>query len=98
MIKRRLIFLNRYFLPDHSATSQILGDLAFDMVANGHDVHVVTSRLLYDDPKIRLPARETVEGVNVHRLPYGEPAARRDVPAGVFAAGNPCRVIRELAG
>lgn len=22
----------------------------------------------------------------------------RDVPAGVLAAGNPCRVIRELAG
>jgi maltose O-acetyltransferase len=22
----------------------------------------------------------------------------RDIPAGVFAAGNPCRVIREITG
>jgi len=25
----RAIFLNRYFYPDHSATSQMLSDLAF---------------------------------------------------------------------
>ena len=25
----RVIFLNRYFYPDHSATSQMLSDLAF---------------------------------------------------------------------
>jgi hypothetical protein len=26
---KRVIFLNRFFFPDHSATSQILTDLAF---------------------------------------------------------------------
>jgi len=25
----RLVFVNRFFHPDHSATSQILGDLCF---------------------------------------------------------------------
>jgi colanic acid biosynthesis glycosyl transferase WcaI len=39
----KLIFVNRYFDPDLSATSQLLCDLAFFLVANGHTVCVVTS-------------------------------------------------------
>ncbi len=64
----RLIFLNRFFHPDHSATSQILSDLAFDLVRRGHDVSVVTSRLRYSDPDDLLPPQETVHGVHVHRV------------------------------
>jgi colanic acid biosynthesis glycosyl transferase WcaI len=62
-----LIFVNRYFHPDTSATSQILSDLAFHL-ATRHDVHVVTSRQLYDDPGAILPATETIRGVAVHRV------------------------------
>jgi hypothetical protein len=40
----RLIFVNRYFFPDHSATIQILSDLTFHLAAAGHQVHVVASR------------------------------------------------------
>lgn len=65
----RLIFLNRFFFPDHSATSQILSDLAFDLAADGRDVHVVTSRQLYDMPDARLAAEETIRGVHVMRVP-----------------------------
>jgi len=65
---RRLIFVNRFFHPDHSATSQMVSDLAFFLAAQGHSVHVVTSRLRYDDPAARLPARESVGGVEVHRV------------------------------
>lgn len=65
----RLIFVNRYFFPDHSATSQILSDLAFDLAAAGRDVHVVTSTQIYDNPQAALADREIVAGVNVHRVP-----------------------------
>jgi colanic acid biosynthesis glycosyl transferase WcaI len=65
---KRLIFLNRFFHPDHSATSQILSDLAFHMSAAGADVHVITSRQLYDSPRARLPRQEVVRGVKVHRV------------------------------
>jgi glycosyltransferase involved in cell wall biosynthesis len=65
---RRLIFINRFFAPDHSATSQILSDLAFDLAGAGREVHLVTSRQIYDDPKAALPERETINGVNVHRV------------------------------
>ena len=65
---QRIIFLNRYFFPDHSATSQIVSDLAFHLAASGKDVHAITSRQLYEDPTARLPAQETVNGVHVHRV------------------------------
>ena len=49
-VMKRIIFLNRFFFPDHSATSQILSDLAFHLAGKGRDVHVITSRQKYDDP------------------------------------------------
>jgi colanic acid biosynthesis glycosyl transferase WcaI len=64
----RIVFLNRFFYPDHSATSQILSDLAFDLAAAGRDVHVVTSRQRYDDAAAELPEHERVRGVRVRRV------------------------------
>lgn len=64
----RVLFVNRFFYPDHSATSQLLADLTFDLAARGWDVHVVTSRLRYDDPGAQLPPREAVAGVHCHRV------------------------------
>ncbi len=64
----RLVFLNRYFYPDHSATSQMLGDLAFALARDGRRVSVITSRQRYDAPAERLAPRETIEGVDVYRV------------------------------
>ena len=63
----KVIFLNRFFHPDISPTSQILSDLAFHL-ARERPVHVITSRLEYDDASARLPAQEIVRGVVVHRV------------------------------
>jgi colanic acid biosynthesis glycosyl transferase WcaI len=65
---QRIVFLNRFFPPDHSATSQLLGDVAGHLAACGQEVHVITSRQIYDDPQARLPAEETLDGVHVHRV------------------------------
>jgi glycosyltransferase involved in cell wall biosynthesis len=65
---RRLFFVNRFFYPDLSATSQILTDLARHLAATGQDVEVVCSRLSYDDPGITFAPRENYQGVSVRRL------------------------------
>ncbi|MFZ0846192.1 MAG: glycosyltransferase family 4 protein [Pseudolabrys sp.] len=65
---QRLIFLNRFFFPDQSATSQILSDLAFHLAGCGWDVHIITSRQLYEDSKASLRSQESVRGVTVHRV------------------------------
>ena len=67
--KRRVHFINRFFYPDHSATSQILQGIAFALADGGHDVHVTTSRQLYGISSTDLPPREVVRGVTIHRLP-----------------------------
>ena len=64
----RLFFVNRYFHPDHSATSQMLSDLVFALAKRGHRITVVTSRLGYEDPLARYPKRETVDGVDILRV------------------------------
>jgi colanic acid biosynthesis glycosyl transferase WcaI len=63
----RVVFVNRYFFPDLSATSQMLSDLAFRLAQQGIEVHVVCSDRLYDEPGRGLPAEETIRGVHVHR-------------------------------
>lgn len=66
----RLIFLNRFFWPDQSATSQMLTDLAFGLAGAvpPRDVIVITSRLSYDDPSALLPAEERAHGVRILRV------------------------------
>jgi glycosyltransferase involved in cell wall biosynthesis len=64
----KLIFVNRYFFPDHSATSQILSDLAFYLSGTGRNVHVVTSKQIYDDPRASLADFEIIHEIHVHRV------------------------------
>lgn len=59
----RVLFFNRFFHPDTSATSQIVSDLAFHLAAAGHEVHAITSRTASDQPK-----EELVRGVRIHRV------------------------------
>lgn len=64
----RVIFVNRYFHPDFSATSQMLGDLAFGLAERGWQISVVTSRQIYDQPQAGLRPQELIAGVSVHRV------------------------------
>lgn len=64
----RVVFVNRFFHPDHSATSQILSELAFALAQTGRTIAVVTSRQRYDAPDAKLPPFESIRGVAVHRI------------------------------
>lgn len=60
----RIIFLNRFYWPNESATAQLLHDLARHLAAQGHDVTVVTS----DSTDSSRPSQETVAGVRIRRV------------------------------
>jgi colanic acid biosynthesis glycosyl transferase WcaI len=64
----RLFFVNRYYCPDESATSQILTDLTRGLAQRGFEVHVICSRQLYGDASAQLPRAETLSGVMIHRI------------------------------
>jgi colanic acid biosynthesis glycosyl transferase WcaI len=66
--KMKIVFVNRFFFPDQSATSQLLTDLVSYLAGMGHDVHVVTSRLRYEEAGESLLSAETVKGVKTYRV------------------------------
>ena len=63
----RVIFINRFFYPDHSATSQLLTDLAFYLAESGTSVTVLASRQIYDDPDRVLSSKDTQRAVYIVR-------------------------------
>jgi colanic acid biosynthesis glycosyl transferase WcaI len=64
----KIVFVNRYFSPDESATSRMLSELAFGLAEHGLRVYVVASRQLYEDSRAGLAPRESIKGVTVHRV------------------------------
>mgnify|MGYP001765847572 CR=1 FL=1 len=46
----------------------MLSGIAFGLASRGHEVSVITSRQRYDKPMSELPARETIDGVEVIRI------------------------------
>jgi colanic acid biosynthesis glycosyl transferase WcaI len=63
-----LVFVNRYYRPDESATSQMLTDLAEQLVARGITVCIICSRQLYEDPDALLAHSEVLNGVQIRRV------------------------------
>lgn len=65
----KVIFVNRFFYPDQSATSQLLTDLVskLDFGADA-EVFVVASRRVMADPSISLTKSEIIDGVHVKRV------------------------------
>ena len=64
----RIVAVNRYYWPDHSATSQLLTDLLEHLAAGGQEVLAVTSRQRYDQPGAALPETGAHQGVTIRRL------------------------------
>ena len=64
----RVLLINQVFFPDVAATAQHGHDLARDLVRHGHDVSAIASRSLYGQKGAVLPSRETVDGIEIHRV------------------------------
>ena len=67
----RLLFINRYFYPDISATSQLLTELAEDLAAQGDRVTVITGNTPYFGEEERFPAHGMHNGVHIERVGFG---------------------------
>ncbi len=64
----KILLINQFYKPDVAATGQLLADLAEDLAARGHQVHVLCSRNMYTGRKIFLPSKETINSVIIHRV------------------------------
>jgi len=67
-VTNKIIFVNRFFYPDYSATSQMLSDLAFGLADKGMDVEVVSSSKAYQRRTALKSAGGRINDVRVHRV------------------------------
>ncbi len=56
-------------MPDPASVGQHTADAAAEMARRGHRVVVLTANRGYDDPSVKYEAHETIDGVEVWRLP-----------------------------
>ena len=66
----RLLFINRYFYPDISATAQLLTELTEDLAAQGETVTVITGNTAYAGGQSVLPAQEIYKGIRIVRVGF----------------------------
>jgi glycosyltransferase involved in cell wall biosynthesis len=62
----RIIILNQFFYPDHSATSQLMTDLAESLVEKGIGVTAIAGRGRYDGGG-KLPSNEVYREIRIER-------------------------------
>lgn len=64
---KRIIFINRFYRPDHSSTAQLLTDLASNLLIDHSEIHVIASRSYYSGDNAELVKYEVLDDVHVHR-------------------------------
>lgn len=84
-IRRPLIVhVVRQFLPNRGGLEDVVANLCREIQAKGHAVRVVTLDRLFTDPLKRLPARETIDGIDIVRIPWTG-SSRYPIAPSVFA-------------
>ena len=64
----RVLFINRFFYPDQSATAQLLTELAEDLDSFGMSVTIIAGRVDYLGSGHLLPSRGSHKGIEIIRV------------------------------
>jgi hypothetical protein len=78
-----LLVLSQVYPPDPASVGQHTADAAAEMARRGYRVVVLTANRGYDDPTVRYPRREILDGVEVRRLPFSS-LGKRSIPIRVL--------------
>ncbi|MEM9253562.1 MAG: glycosyltransferase family 4 protein, partial [Planctomycetota bacterium] len=83
-----ILVISQVYVPDPASVGQHMHDAAADLAARGYRVVVYASANGYDDPSRKYPRRETLDGVDIRRLPFSslgkKSIAARLAGGGVF--------------
>ncbi len=66
---KSFLIISQVYVPDPASVGQHIADAAAEMARRGYRVIVYASARGYDDPSKVYPRRETLNGVDVRRLP-----------------------------
>lgn len=67
--RQRLLVISQVYPPDPAAVGQYMAEASASIAGRGYDVRVLTSARGFDDPTAKYPPRETLDGVDVIRMP-----------------------------
>ena len=91
---KTLLIITQVYVPDPASVGQHIADVAKEMVRRGWRVVVYTSARGYDDPGERYRRRETLDGVDVRRLPLSS-FGKRSIP--IRLLGQACFMVQAIA-
>jgi len=66
---KTILVISQVYVPDPASVGQHMHDAAAELAKRGYRVVVYASARGYDDPTKKYPARQTLDGVTVRRLP-----------------------------
>lgn len=68
-LRDRILIFSQVFVPDPASVGQHTADVAFELARRGYRVKVYTANRGYDDPTKVYAPHETINGVDIVRLP-----------------------------
>ena len=67
----KLLVVNQFYAPDYAATGQVAAELCAGLASKGLRIRVVAGEPSYTEAAPAAPAREELDGVDVHRVGMG---------------------------
>ncbi|HEV8379602.1 MAG TPA: glycosyltransferase family 4 protein [Tepidisphaeraceae bacterium] len=67
---KTILIISQVFVPDPASVGQHIADVAYELAKRNHRVLVYTSRRGFENPNAIYPARETINNVEIRRLPF----------------------------
>ncbi|TCR90088.1 glycosyltransferase family 4 protein [Rhizobium sp. BK376] len=65
-----IVHVVRQFLPNKGGLEDVVANLCRQLLTRGYRVRVVTCNSLFSNPELELPASETIDGIEVVRIPW----------------------------
>lgn len=78
-MKRDILFLCQFFYPEHNSSATLPFDTAKYLAAHGFTVDALCGYPKEYNFDGQVPLKETVEGVNIHRIKYIQPDRRKKI-------------------
>lgn len=64
-----VLLISQVYVPDPTAVGQYMHEAAKELAQRGFRVRVLTSARGYEDSSVKYPVRQTIDGVQIRRLP-----------------------------
>ncbi len=84
---KTLLILSQVYVPDPASVGQHMADVATEMARRGYRVVVLAANRGYNDPSMKYPPSEVLDGVEVRRIPLSS-FGKRSIPMRLLASAS----------